>query len=107
MRTFIAALALVSTMAQAQNTDWIARIPNKAGGQIVFLNLKGSCQHGRAVYGSTSSGLTTWGCWIPTDNHVMVFWNEGDTRSSAFSYGSLEMNPALENKSRNSPGTTF
>lgn len=96
MRTLLIALAFVSTAVQAQ--DWVARLPNRAGGMIVFLPIKGSCQHGNAVYGSMSSGNTTWGCWIASDNHVMVFWNEGEQRTSAFPYEVLEINPAIQSR---------
>lgn len=108
MKKLLAALALVSTTAYAQSNDWIARMPNKAGGLIVFLTIKGSCKNGNAVYGSSSSGGVAWGCWIASDNHVMVFWNDGETRSSAFSYRDLEMNPAFENKNnKNNRSNTF
>lgn len=99
MRTLLVALAFVSTLAHAQSREWVARMPNKAGGTIVFLTVTGSCKQGHAVYGSTASGLMAWGCWITSDNHVLVFWNEGETRTSAFSYLDLEMNPLYMKKS--------
>lgn len=98
MRALIAVLAFVSTMAHAQ--EWVARLPNRAGGMIVFLSYKGNCQQGNAVYGSMSSGNTTWGCWIASDNHVMVFWNEGEQRTSAFPYDILEINPAIQSRQK-------
>jgi hypothetical protein len=100
MKALIATLMFVSTVAHAQTSEWVARIPNKAGGTIVFLTIAGSCQTGKAVYGSTSSGLTSWGCWINSDNHVMVFWNDGETRTSAFPYSALEINPIYLKKAR-------
>lgn len=103
MRTLIAALAFVSTMAHAQ--EWVARLPNRAGGMIVFLSYKGNCQQGNAVYGSIPNGNTTWGCWIASDNHVMVFWNDGST-PSAFSYENIELNPKLNSTPRKpAPGS--
>lgn len=105
MKKLALALMFCCSAAYAQSNDWIARMPNKAGGLIVFLTFKGSCKNGNAVYGSTASGHVSWGCWIASDNHVMVFWNDGETRSSAFSYRDLEINPAFENK--NNKGNTF
>lgn len=98
MKKLALALMFCCGAAYGQQTEWVARIPNKAGGTIVFLTLTGSCQAGKAVYGSTSSGGVTWGCWIGTDNHVMVFWNEGETKTSAYPYGALEINPAYNKK---------
>jgi hypothetical protein len=92
----------ISTPAAA-SSDWIARISNRAGGLIVFLPIKASCSQGLRLYASTSSGLVTWGCWMALDNHVMVFWDEGEQRTSAFPYSSLEMNPAFEQ--RRAPAT--
>lgn len=82
----------------AASSDWVARINNKAGGLIVFLPVKSICQNGLRLYASTSSGFVTWGCWMALDNHVMVFWDEGEQRTSAFPYSSLEVNPAFDQK---------
>lgn len=108
MKKLATALMFFCVTTYAQSADWVARIANQAGGHIIFMTLKGSCQHGKAVYGSTSSGLTTWGCWVNSDNHVLVFWNEGQTRTSAFPYSVLEINPAFDNKNnQENKGSTF
>lgn len=107
MKKLAIGLLFFCNTAFAQNVDWIARIPNQAGGHIIFMTFKGACQHGRAVYGSTSSGSTTWGCWVNSDNHVMVFWNEGEQKVSAFPYGSLEINPNFKPEKPRAPASGF
>jgi len=104
------ALMFCCGAAYGQLTDWVAKIPNKAGGHIIFMTLKGSCKNGNAVYGTTSSGSTSWGCWVTSDNHVMVFWNDGEQKVSAFPYDVLEINPNFNTKPRPTPspsGTAF
>lgn len=93
INSIIVGALFVSSSAYAQ-TEWIARAPNKAGGTIVMLTFKGQCREGLRLYASTSGGQVSWGCWLATDNHVMVFWDEGEQRTSAFPYDMFELNPA-------------
>lgn len=98
MKKLALALMFCCGAAYGQGSEWVARLPNNAGGTIVFLTITGSCQTGKAVYGSAASGNTAWGCWINSENHVLVFWNEGQTRTSAYPYGVLEINPVYLKK---------
>ena len=107
-RLLVTALTLFSINAAAQSTEWIARAPNRAGGQMVLLSIKGSCNTGLRMYTAASSGNMSWGCWFTTDTHVMVFWDEGETRNSAFEYGMWQINPALPDSTpAGKPRTTF
>ena len=94
-RLLIPALMLLSSNSMAQSTEWIARANNNAGGQIVLLNFKGTCETGLRMYTAASSGDMTWGCWLATDTHIMVLWDNGTRKSSAFDYLGWEVNPAL------------
>lgn len=91
MKKLLAALMLVSSAAYAQQ-EWVARAPNKAGGLLVLLAHKGSCSVGLRMYSNSSDGNMTWGCWSTNDNHVLVIWDEGSQRTSAFPYDMWEMN---------------
>lgn len=92
MKKLLVALLFFCNAAYAQSVDWVARLRNNAGGYIIFMTIKGSCQHGHVAYGNSSSGVTVWGCWMNTDNHVMIFWND-NSNPSAFPYANLEINP--------------
>ena len=98
MKKLLVALAFVSTAAYGQSNEWVARAPNRAGGQMVLLSIKGSCKTGLRMYTAASTGNMSWGCWFTTDTHVMVFWDEGETRNSAFEYGMWEINPVADRK---------
>lgn len=101
-------LMLLSSHAVAQGTEWVARAPNNAGGQIVLLTVKGSCTTGMRMYTAAGNGNVTWGCWFATDTHVMVTWDTGQQRTSAFDYSQWEINPALDNKTPASkPRSTY
>ena len=92
-KLLLVGLVIASTAAFGQSGEWVARAPNQAGGQIVLLSFKGSCSNGLRMY-SASNGNMSWGCWMATETHVMVLWDDGNTRTSAFEYGMWEMNPA-------------
>ena len=98
MKKLLVALAFVSTAVFGQSNEWVARVRNEGGGQIVLLNLKGICQTGMMMYSAISNGTMTWGCWFTTDTHIMVLWDEGEIRTSAFEYGIWEVNPSISKK---------
>lgn len=107
-RLLATALTLFSINAAAQSTEWIARAPNNAGGQIVLMSFKGSCDNGLRMYTATGSGSMIWGCWIATDTHIMVIWDTGNNRTSAFDYRDWQMNPALPDSTpAGKPRTSF
>jgi hypothetical protein len=109
-RLLIAALILFSSNAVAQQYEWIARAPNNAGGLIVLLETKGTCQYGLRMYSSNPNGRMLWGCWSGMETHILVLWDTGEDRISAFPYDGWQMNPKLPPSSptpAGKPNTTF
>ena len=107
-RLLVTALTLFGVNAAAQSTDWIARAPNNAGGHIVLLTFKGSCEVGMRMYTAGSNGDMTWGCYIATDTHIMVLWDNKGGKTSAFDYTGWQMNPALPDSTpAGKPRATF
>lgn len=98
MKKLAVALMLASSVAYGQNVEWVAKMPNKAGGQIVLLSAKGNCVNGSRMYAAAPSGNMVWGCWIAMDSHVIVLWDSGEQKTSAFEYSAWEINPAISNK---------
>lgn len=105
IRYALALLMLVCTAAYGQSTEWVARAKNNSGGLIVLLSIKGQCTHGRRMYSANTEGRSHWGCWFPTDNHIIVNW---DTlpQVTTYDYTGWELNPANEaGRNRGLPGT--
>ena len=69
--------ALLASLVHAQ-TEWVARAKNNSGGLIVLLADKGNCSAGLRMYTASPSGRSQWGCWIATDNHIIVRWDNQD-----------------------------
>lgn len=92
------AWVLMFCCGAAYGQEWVARIANKSGGNVVLLGFKGGCQNGMRVYTNTFSGAVAWGCWVPTDNDIMVFWDDGETRFSIYPYTGWEINPNSKKK---------
>lgn len=83
--------------AYGQGQEWVARIANKSGGNVVLLGLKAGCKNGGLrAFTNASSGDVALGCWIPTDNGLMVFWDDGETRFSVYPYTGWEINPTAK-----------
>lgn len=80
MKKLLLALLLAADMVHAGN---IATMKNQAGGLIYLTDAKTrDCKDGRAVYATSSSGGSTWGCWFLIDDMIHVAWDTGGT--SAF-----------------------
>lgn len=91
---FVLAATLLAGPAHAQ-TEWVARAKNNSGGLIVLLAAVDTCINGRRMYTSSPTGRSQWGCWIATDNHIIVAW-DGQSHLTTYDYAGWELNPARE-----------
>jgi len=99
-----AALMLSPAVAGA---EWIARAKNNSGGLIVLLADKGNCSAGLRMYTAAPSGRSQWGCWIATDNHILVRWDDRDNPTT-YDYLGWEVNPATPKSESGRPrGNNF
>ena len=88
IKTILTAAIFAVTSAYAGN---LATMKNQAGGLIYLTDAKTrDCKdNGRAVYATSSSGGSTWGCWFLIDEMVHIVWDTGGT--SAFPAGAFTL----------------
>ena len=65
------------------HAETLAYIVNKAGGAIVFTDIKNGCNSypGAAYATSEGSNSTLWGCWFSDDFMMHVIWSDGSRTS--------------------------
>lgn len=77
----IFALALVClSAAVCAETEIIGTIPNKGGGAITFMAVRGDCPPGQLMAYTQSSGgkIELTGCFRILSKQLLVIWSDGD-----------------------------
>lgn len=82
-RLWIAAVAVLSTGAVAQDFMILGTIRNQDNGQIVFTTRKGDCKdNDHFVYAKGEGGLVGgFGCYRLVGDQLVVFWGDGSVYS--------------------------
>lgn len=88
-------LALAVSAPAAAQSEWLARVANEAGGEIVLLASRGKCPEGfLRMFSAEPGGKIEWGCYLLSSTHVHAVYDSGPER--AYPQSGWTINPAFK-----------
>lgn len=93
MKKILAGLVLCLWVGLAWGADWVAKARTTKGGDIVLL--VSGCKNAPSdkwlrMYVTTTGGSVYWGCYMLTELHIMVVFDDG--HSMAYDYSGWTLN---------------
>lgn len=93
MKSKLIVLLVLLLVSMGAHAEWIARAKTTKGGDIVLT--AGTCKNAPSrswarMYVATDKGALIWGCYMLTELHIMVVFDDGT--SMAYDYSGWTVN---------------